>query len=257
MKTPFYRHTSLLLAVAFTAGVAVGGITDSLDSQLGQSSILQRSPFIQELTRNSTVPSYGEVLAYDVYQGDLVEDRVGDDESASDEVLPVSEDALPIPDAGHIPSLKSLSPLISCEYTKPEKPVYKATALNKSQSVSMNAGDMLRISVLYKNEGNTTWFSETSGCKDVPVAQLGTLQPLDRASYFQSNDPDSGWADTNRVVMSTPRVDPGSEALFTFDIKAPSFEDIYKEVFGVVLPGVTWIKNSESSLDITVGEPYD
>lgn len=257
MKTPFYRHTSLLLAVAFTAGIAVGSITDSLDSKLGQGSILQRSPFIQELTRGTTVPSYGEVLAYDVYEGDLVPDRIGDDESASDTVTPVIDESLPVPDAGTIPSVKPLAPLVSCEYTAPEKPLYKATALSKTQSVSLDTGDTLRISILYKNEGNTTWFSENSGCKNVPVAQLGTMQPLDRASYFQSNNPDGGWAATNRVVMSTPRVNPGSEALFTFDIKAPSFEDIYREVFGVVLPGVTWIKNSESSLEITVGDPYD
>lgn len=262
MKTPFYKHTSVLLAIAFTAGVGVGSLSDSLNAHQSQSSILARSMFIQDLTRDASVASIGQVLAYDVYEGDVVEEKVGDEEteSASD-VLPVEteEDVVVPKKIRSLPSQVSV-PAVSCDVAEVKKPVHQATPVTKAQSIMMDASGVIRVSILYRNDGNTTWFSEQSGCGNTgsgAVVQLGTIQPLDHDSLFASSDPTSGWAASNRVIMSSGRVNPGEEALFTFDIKAPVHEDVYREVFAMVVPGVTWVAESESSLDVTVGVPYD
>ena len=263
MKTPFYKHTSVLLAIAFTTGVGVGSLSDSLNAHESQTSILARSVFIQNLTRDTSMASVGQVLAYDVYNGNAVEEKVGDEEteSASD-VLPVEEETAAVPKK--IKSLPSqiTVPAASCEVAEVKKLVHKATPVTKAQSIMMDPGGVIRVSILYRNDGNTTWFSEQSGCGNTVtgtgiIVQLGTVQPLDHDSLFTNSDPTSGWVASNRVMLSSGRVDPGEEALFTFDIKAPVHEDVYREVFAMVVPGVTWVAGSESSLDITVGVPYD
>lgn len=256
-KTPFYRHTSILLALAFTVGVGVGSLSDSLNTQSSEASILQRSPFIKGLSKRSSIDSLGKALAYDVYKGDVVDDKVGDDESIPDTVSQPVE-ATPIP--------KALSPLqqapvdttgsVSCETPVVQKPVYKATAMIETQAVSVERNGTTQVTIAYQNNSNVTWFSNTSGCKGV-VVQLGTTHELDRASAFMNRNAQSGWTDTNRISMTTPRVDPGATAMFTFTLQAPSQEEAYREMFGIVIPGVTWIDNSDSALNITVGQPYD
>lgn len=263
-KTPFYRHTSILLAIAFTAGVGVGSLSDSLDARQTQDSVLHRSRFIKSLTKSASIESVGKSLAYEVYDGQIVDDKVGDDESASDVKVVRPEDALPVPkiDTSNKKSVNDKAPAfdftISCDYEKPEKPVYKGSAMIQNQAVSVAAGGKVEVTIAYKNEGNVPWFSNSSGCKDEPVVQLGTTHELDRASIFAiAGETSSGWADTNRIHMTTPRVDPGASALFTFTLKAPSVEDVYREMFGVVIPGKMWVKYSDSALNITVGRPYD
>ncbi len=260
MQTPFYKHTSVLLAIAFTAGVGVGSLSDSLNAHESQASILARSAFIQDLTRDTSVASVGQVLAYNIYEGDVVDEKVGDDESASD-FIPAEDEAAPV-----IPKkIKSLPsqltvPVVSCDVEVVKKPLHKATPVTKAQSIMMDPSGVIRVSMLYRNDGTTTWFSEQSGCASAGagvIVQLGTVQPLDHDSLFASSDPVSGWVASNRVMMSSGRVNPGEEALFTFDIKAPIHEDVYREVFEMVIPGVTWVAGSTSSLDITVGVPYD
>lgn len=259
-KTPFYRHTSILLAIAFTAGVGVGSVSDSLNSQASQTSILQRSPFIQQVGKKGSIDSLGKALAYDVYRGNLVEDKVGDSEGVSDEPSALPPETLPIPKAqtGTVETTLMSSSAMSCDYEKPAKPVYKGSALIQNQAVSIEAGGTAQVTIAYKNEGNIPWFSHASGCTNEPVVQLGTTHELDRASLFAMiGQSSSGWADTNRIQMTTPRVDPGASAMFTFILKAPSTEDVYREIFGVVIPGKMWVKNSDAGLNITVGHPYD
>lgn len=267
-KTPLYRHTSILLAIAFTAGIGIGSLTDSLDTKNAGSSILQRSPFIQHLLKKPSLSSIGKSLAYDVYDGNIVDDKVGDDVNAPDVKKPVVPDTTPIPKIeklvkpvrviGSQADAPFFDFAISCDYSAVTKPVYKATALTKNQAVSVEPDGTAQVTIVYKNDGNVPWFSDASGCASKgSLVQMGTTQELDRASAFMSTDPASSWADNNRVVMTTPRVDPGASAMFVFTIKAPTQADTYREVFGVLVPGVTWMKDSDAGLNITVGQPYD
>ena len=255
-KKPFYRHTSILLALAFTVGVGVGSLSDSLNLQSSQASVLQRSPFIQDLSRHASIGSLGKSLAYEVYDGNVVDDKVGDDTSVPDTVKPV--DATPIPKTE--PALQQAPSVatgtVSCDVPKVTKPVYKGTALIQTQAISLNRDGTAQVTIAYQNNGNIPWFSDASGCKG-PFVQLGTTHELDRASAFMSRESQSGWADNNRIYMSTPRVDPGASAMFTFKVQAPSQEDAYREMFGLVIPGMAWVQDSDSALNITVGQPYD
>ncbi|MBP7898829.1 L,D-transpeptidase family protein [Candidatus Gracilibacteria bacterium] len=257
-KKPFYRHTSILLAVAFTTGIGIGSLSDSLNVQSSQDSILQRSPFVQSVTKKASLDSIGKVLAYEVYDGKVVDDKVGDDLNAPD--VPKKVDTTPVP-VPKVEKPENQAPVfsydVSCDYTTVDKPVYKATSLLKNQGVSSLPNGIMRVTIAYKNDGNIPWFSDSSGCANGPVVQLGTTHELDRDSVFAHSDIGSGWAASNRIYMSSPRVDPGQTAMFTFDIKAPSVEDVYREMFGIVIPGVTWVKDSDFGLNVTVGQPYD
>lgn len=255
-KKPFYRHTSILLAIAFTAGVGVGGLSDSLKTEHVQDSVLGRSPFIRSLSKRVSIDNIGKILAYEVFNGDVVEDKVGDDTSAPDtpKLVPIT----PVPPVETpVNAAPTFNYTISCDYTPAAKPTYIATPLVESQSISLAAGGSLQVTIAYKNDGNTPWFSDSSGCKNTPVLQLGTTHETDRASIFSDNTPGSGWADTNRIFMTTPRVDPGQSALFTFNIVAPSQEDVYRETFAIVIPGMKWVAGSDAGLGITVGHPYE
>lgn len=257
-KKPFYKHTSVLLALSFVAGVATGAMSDSLTGGNGfEASVIQNSGFVKSLAVSPTINHAGQIMAYSLYDGDVVDDRVGDDETAPN--VPAAQPAQGVVPSREVP--QTAQPIfrlpISCEYSKVDKPLYKATPVSASQVVSVDPSGAVRVSVAYKNDGNTPWFADGSGCKGESVVQLGTMRATDRNSIFFGSEPQSGWADANRIYLSTPRVDPGSEGVFNFSLHAPLSADVYREYFGVVIPGVTWVDDSESYLDIVVGQPYD
>ncbi len=257
-KTPLYKHTSILLAVAFVAGVGIGSISDSLKGNQFQTSIIQNSAFVRSIGKKATLQSVGKTLAYDVSEGQIIPDLAGDatDLTPAD-LKPIDQKILPIPKIETDTTENSLPTVaIDCTYEKPTKPAYKATPVTQSQTFSADLGDLIRVSMVYKNEGNTPWFSGTSGCQNA-VVQLGTTRELDRVSQFFSSGKDSGWADNNRVELTTLRVNPGEEGVFSFDMQTPAEADLYREYFSVLVPGVSWINNSESYVDVEVGTPYD
>lgn len=262
-KKPFYKHTSILLALSFVAGVGTGAISDSLTSGgMLETSVIQNSGFVKSLVASPTMDHSGQIMAYALYNGNVVDDRAGDDETAPTFTLPPSAVTDIVPDT--VPAIETPQTsqptsqfATSCEYTKPDKLVRKATPVQNSQLVAIDPSGAMRVSILYKNDGNTPWFADGSGCSGEPVVQLGTARDMDRTSIFFGAEAQSGWADANRVYLSTPRVDPGNEGTFTFALHAPSVADLYREYFSVVVPGATWINDSESYLDIVVGQPYD
>lgn len=257
-KTPLYKHTSMLLAVAFVAGVGIGSVSDTLKSTELQTSVIQNSAYIRSLGKRSSVPSVGKTLAYAVSEGELIPDLAGEaTDLTPDDLRPVEEKKLPVPELKKdtTPSAKPVV-AVDCTYDQPAKPVYKATPVTQSQSFSAETGDLIHVSVVYKNDGNIPWFSDTSGCKS-SVVQLGTTRELDRESAFYHNDVESGWVSSNRVGLETARVNPGEEGIFSFDMQTPVVEDLYREYFSVLVPGVKWLEKSESYLDIEVGSPYD
>lgn len=257
-KTPLYKHTSILLAVAFVAGVGIGSISDSLKGNQFQTSIIQNSAFVRSLGKKATMQSVGKTLAYDVSEGEIIPDLAGDSTDLTPEDLkPVEPKTLPVPKVEtNLTENSQPTVVIDCTYEKPAKVAYKATSVTQSQAFSAGLGDLIRVSMVYKNEGNTPWFSDASGCKN-SVVQLGTTRALDRVSQFFSSAKDSGWADNNRVELTTLRVNPGEEGVFSFDMQTPMEEDLFREYFSVLVPGVKWIDNSESYVDVEVGSPYD
>jgi|GEM_PF-2331619 lipoprotein-anchoring transpeptidase ErfK/SrfK len=256
-RKPFYQHTSILLAIAFVSGVGVGSLTDSLQTEELSASVIQNSAFVRSIGHSSSVREVGEVLAYNVSDGDVIRDLGADSEDVSSDDPRATPEVLPVPEK-ETPSTahpKRTEPVL-CDFEKPAKPVYKATPLTASQSFSAEPGDLIRVSLSYKNDGNMPWFADDSGCQS-SVLQLGTTRELDRESLFYSDGIGSGWFEKNRVSMSEGRVDPGQEATFSFDMRVPDENDLYREYFSAMVPGAKWIENSESYLDIEVGEPYD
>lgn len=258
LKTPLYKHTSILLAVAFVAGIGIGSVSDSLKGGSLNASVIQNSAFVRSLGKKPSLQSIGKTLAYDVSDGNIIPDLAGDstDLTPSD-LKPVEPVALPVPKVEKsVIEIPKPVVAVDCTYEKPDKPVYKATPVTQSQSFSAASGDLIHVSVVYKNEGNAPWFSDSAGCKN-PTTELGTTRELDRVSQFYSSAKESGWADNNRIILTTPRVNPGEEGIFSFDMQTPTEEDLYREYFSVLVPGVKWVDNSESYLDIEVGSPYD
>lgn len=57
--------------------------------------------------------------------------------------------------------------------------------------------------------------------------------------------------------MKTPRVNPGEIGIFEFQAKVPDTEEIYREYFALVIPGVRWFDETETYIDFIVGAlPY-
>lgn len=257
-KTPLYKHTSILLAVAFVAGVGIGSISDSLKGNQFQTSVIQNSAFVRSLGKKATLQNVGKTLAYDVSEGEIIPDLAGDSTDLTpDDLRPVEPKTLPIPGVEtNLVEDSQPTVVIDCTYEKPAKLAYKATPVTQSQAFSAGLGDLIRVSMVYKNEGSTPWFSDASGCKN-SVVQLGTTRELDRISQFFNSANDSGWAANNRVQLTTLRVNPGEEGVFSFDMQTPMEEDLFREYFSVLVPGVKWIDDSESYVDVEVGSPYD
>ncbi len=257
-KTPLYRHTSILLAVAFVAGVGIGNVSENLKGAGLQTSVIQNSAYVQSLAKKGSIQNIGKALAYDVSDGNIIPDLAGDstDLTPSD-LKPVEPEKLPVPKVESPVSEPIIKPIVTdCAFVTPDKPLYKATSVTQSQSFSAATGDLIHVSVVYKNDGNMPWFSDAAGCKG-NIVQLGTAREFDRVSRFYSATSGSGWADSNRISLTTPRVNPGEEGIFSFDMQTPTEEDLYREYFSILVPGVKWIPNTESYLDIEVGSPYD
>jgi hypothetical protein len=142
-----------------------------------------------------------------------------------------------------------------CLYAPPEKPEYGAEIVTAENKVWADSGGEFEVSVYVKNTGNTSWFSDASGCQGVQKMRLGTAKERDRTSVFY-NPGDPRWLEQNRIAMVEHRVDPGEIATFSFKSHAPSVIDIFREYFQPVIEGVSWLdkKQSTARVDIYVGE---
>lgn len=147
-----------------------------------------------------------------------------------------------------------LNPLTICTYTPPEKKEYAAEFIAANTQVWAALGGEFETAVYIKNTGNTSWFSDTSGCSGAAYTRLGTSKDQDRNSvFYYPKDP--RWLGANRIAMVEPRVDPGEIATFSFTSKAPYVSDIFREYFQPLTENESWMTNSESagSVDVYVG----
>ncbi|HMR01153.1 MAG TPA: L,D-transpeptidase [Candidatus Gracilibacteria bacterium] len=142
----------------------------------------------------------------------------------------------------------------SCDYTKPEKEQHKAAFIAVRKPGVVEKGELFETKVYIRNMGNTPWFSVASGCAG-PHVSLGTDKDRDRSSSFYPGAAfaDSGWAASNRITMTSDRVDPGYLAEFVFQSRAPQEDGYFREVYTPVVEGLGWLDASLFTSDIRVG----
>ncbi|MFA5947933.1 MAG: L,D-transpeptidase family protein [Candidatus Gracilibacteria bacterium] len=136
----------------------------------------------------------------------------------------------------------------SCEYEVPEIKTYKAEVIAIRKKLRVETGEIFKVKVFLKNEGNMPWKSDKSDC-NAPLMFLGTDSPRDRASDLYYN-----WYADNRISMDQEFVKPGKIASFTFEMKAPNKSDVYKEYFTPMLDGITWLDSAKTEMKIIVGD---
>lgn len=262
-KHPFSTSRILTaLAVAFFAGSGVGYIAQIATPSLFETAVIQRSAMIRRVASIDVVKRPGELIAYHTaVDGRLVDDLVADDlEGIAEEeeaVRPIPEKEIPKPKrvepSRHIPE----KPRIDCAVEAPAKPLYQGSVLPTKKLYKGIPGESLDVTVLIENIGNMPWFSDDSGCSNFVPVQLGTSRERDRNSIFYSEAEKSNWIEPNRIVMESDRVNPGESGVFHFTVNLPEDEDIYREYFTLVMPGIQWIDSSELSVDFVVGQPYE
>ncbi len=160
--------------------------------------------------------------------------------------------------------LKNLFPKLftDCNFEKPKKIEYAGRYLTVKKIPADQPGSNLEIKVTIQNMGNTPWFSVKSGCKNVPIVNLGTANTRDHQSLFFPGNPDQpgqnsalGWQAPNRVLMTTQRVDPGQVATFVFQTKPQEKSGYYREYFAPVVEGIAWLeKDALFYFDVNVGQ---
>lgn len=145
---------------------------------------------------------------------------------------------------------------VDCSFTMPEKPTYEARLVTVKRPGMSAPHEVFTTQVSIQNTGNVPWFSANSGCPQM-VVNLGTDKKRDRSSsfYYSSLIESTGWLSGNRIVMETPRVDPGKIGVFRFTSVAPSEAGIYREYYTPVIEGVSWINSGLFFRDLIVGEP--
>jgi hypothetical protein len=125
---------------------------------------------------------------------------------------------------------------------------YRMQWIGQSSYPALKTGEEAVLWVDLKNVGTTTWVSQRSPSSETGQIRLGTDRAKDRASVFYH----ASWLSTNRVGTLSPAVvKPGETGRFTFSIKANQ-SGPYREYFGVVAEGVTWLNDLGIYWDIDI-----
>lgn len=132
-----------------------------------------------------------------------------------------------------------------CEYTLSEgqTPSYSYEFLGSKKKMSFKAGELAQVTIYIKNTGTIPMYSQDSGCMFRAMTSLGTTRSTDRNSvlYTELYGEDSRWKAPNRIKLDQKRINPGEQGSFTFWVKAPHEEGIYREYFGIVIEGKQWL----------------
>lgn len=110
---------------------------------------------------------------------------------------------------------------------------------NKSE---FKKGDIIGVTVRLRNKGTAPW--QKTGNNKV---DLGADKPQDHLNTLLVN-PSSRLANMNEDLVQS-----GQLATFTFQIKVPSSEGLYKEYFSPVVEGIQWMQNHSSFIQVRVG----
>lgn len=144
-----------------------------------------------------------------------------------------------------------------CNYEYPPgvNPQYAIEYLGSKKKLTFRHGELAQVTVYITNTGTIPMFSDDSGCRFRPITRLGTAKTRDRGSilYTTISSEDSGWESPSRIKLDQKRLNPGEKGSFTFWIKAPNEDGIYREFFDVVIEGKQWL-GKEFPLNFDVGE---
>ncbi len=134
---------------------------------------------------------------------------------------------------------------IPLKVTSPEYD-YETVSVNVKKS-NLKAGEETDVVVVLKNTGNIAW--QRAGTNRM---SLGTENPRDHYSQLLSRPA------TRLGRLKESEVKPGQKGTFLIKIKAPKFDGVYREYFGPVIEGVSWLPFKEkNSFEITVGKSGD
>lgn len=136
-----------------------------------------------------------------------------------------------------------------------QTPEYDYEYLGSKRILEFEPGEYYEVVIYIKNTGNVPFFSAHSDCNFRAATRLGTTRELDRNSSFYAepiNQP-TGWLAPNRIELDQKRVDPGDRGSFTFTIKTPEEEGVYREHFDIVIEGKKWLEN-DFAMNFDIGE---
>ncbi|MBP9828215.1 hypothetical protein KBC55_03605 [Patescibacteria group bacterium] len=112
--------------------------------------------------------------------------------------------------------------------------------------LSMNPGDVKKVTVSFQNAGSSTWKNDGYG-----YISLYTYGPKYRKSAF---DPGT-WLSAQQVRrLSEVSVAPGAVGSVTFELRAPQTEGAYKETFHLAAEDLSWVPGGEFTLTVNVSK---
>lgn len=107
---------------------------------------------------------------------------------------------------------------------------------------TFNKGDLVTATVRVRNTGVSPW-TNTGGNR----ITLGADKPRDHQNSLLVK-PSNRYAEMNEKLVQSNGI-----ASFTFQIKVPGQDGIYKEYFTPVVEGIQWMNNHDSYLQVKVG----
>ncbi len=121
---------------------------------------------------------------------------------------------------------------------------YDFEFLGTRKKLISKPNEIEKVVVYIQNTGTIPFYSDDSGCDFRPIARLGTEKYKDRESVFytENSDKDTGWIAPHRIKLDQEIVKPGEKGSFTFYIKAPEDNALYREYFDIVLEGKKWME---------------
>lgn len=150
--------------------------------------------------------------------------------------LPVINGHVQYADLGITYAISTPQPQLSYQYVNSTPP--PATMLRGTTASQ-------KTTIVLKNTGNTIWRNESSGAYN--RVRLVTIFPRYHSHpFYDSTDP--AWLSSAQVAMKTPVVNPGEDAVFEFNWKAPGTPGNYLEYFSLVMDGAGFFPEYGSAL---------
>lgn len=115
---------------------------------------------------------------------------------------------------------------------------------------TMLKGTSTQVSIVLKNTSNFTWRNEANTVSGRKPVRLVMINPLYRSSLFYDSS-DVRWLSPAQISMVTPIVNPGENATFTFNWKAPITPGSYMERFAPIVDGAGLMPDKGLSFTVT------
>ncbi|MFC1810752.1 L,D-transpeptidase [Patescibacteria group bacterium] len=137
---------------------------------------------------------------------------------------------------------------------------YDYEYLGSRKKLIAEPGGYESVTLYFQNTGTIPMFSDDSGCSFRPLTRLGTGNERDRESIlftlYSAESEDTGWISPNRIKLDQEIVRPGERGSFTFTMKAPLDNALYREYFDIVIEGTQWIEKP-FAVNFDIGEFFN